>query len=213
MILNAIIDQEVYTLNVPDAVIDQAGDFFAQLDRDMDHGWQMSREWVDNPDRFQRCQIIADKLLTALDKENEKLGMLMAGYILARLPNVESVELDVQGEIQNNLFRFHEGAAATGADTPEAPAAGDTVATAPQPEAPSAAARGAMPSGLDKMQAMSQAGRDVTQVFKVGKGYRFSVFDHATGSWQDAPLAASEPEAERLRQEAFKARYQALQKP
>ena len=96
---------------------------------------------------------------------------------------------------------------------PEAPAASEDAAAAPEPETASAEARGAMPSGLDKMQAMAQAGRDVTQVFKVGKGYRFSVFDHATGSWQDAPLAASEPEAERLRQEAFKARYQALQKP
>ena len=108
MILKAIIDEQVYTLNVPDPVIERGGDFFDQLDRDMDQGWQMSREWVEAPNRLQRCQIIADKLLTALEKENEKLGMLMAGYILDRLPNVESVELDVQGEIQNNQFSFRD---------------------------------------------------------------------------------------------------------
>ena len=38
------------------------------MDQDMDAGWQMSRDWVDNPSREQRCQIVADKLLTALGK-------------------------------------------------------------------------------------------------------------------------------------------------
>ncbi|MBK5931597.1 hypothetical protein [Halochromatium salexigens] len=197
MILKAIIDEQVYTLNVPDPVIERGGDFFAQLDRDMDQGWQMSREWVEAPNRLQRCQIIADKLLTALEKENEKLGMLMAGYILTRLPEVESVELDVQGEVQNNQFRFRE--------------------TASQPLGPpldqaSSGPSNAPTAGLDKMQALAQAGQDVTQVFKVGKAYRFSVFDHASGGWQDSPLIATEAEAERLRQERFKARYEALQR-
>jgi hypothetical protein len=60
------------------------------------------------------------------------------------------------------------------------------------------------------MEAMAQAGQDVTKVFKVGKAWRFSVFDHASQSWQDSPLIATEQEAERLRQAAFKARYEAL---
>jgi hypothetical protein len=60
------------------------------------------------------------------------------------------------------------------------------------------------------MQAMAQAGQDVTKVFKVGKAWRFSVFDHASQSWQDSPLIATEQEAERLRQAAFKTRYEAL---
>jgi hypothetical protein len=58
---------------------------------------------------------------------------------------------------------------------------------------------------------MEQAANDVTPVFKVGKGYRFSILDHGTGQWQDSPLIATEPEAERLRQEAFKTRFEALQ--
>lgn len=206
MILKAIVDEQVYTLNVPAPVIEQATDFFDQLDRDMDQGWQMSREWVEAPNHLQRCQIIADKLLSALEKENNRLGMLMAGYILARLENVESVELDVQGEIQNNVFRFHQS------DTPNNPEAATTQPSpASAPGTSSAEDSGAMPSGLDKMGAMAQAGQDVTQVFKVGKAYRFSVFDHASSTWQDSPLVATEPEAERLRQQAFKARYEALQ--
>lgn len=203
MILNAIIDEQVYTLNVPDPVIERGADFFDQLDRDMDQGWQMSREWVEAPDQLQRCQIIADKLLTALEKENHKLGMLMAGYILTRLPAVESVELDVQGEVQNNRFSFK----AVPPDTASA-AANQATSSA---VIDTAAEEAGLPSGLNKMQAMAQAGQDVTQVFKVGKAYRFSVFDHASSHWQDSPLIATEAEAERLRQQAFKARYEALQ--
>jgi hypothetical protein len=175
---------------VPEALLAAAGPFFAQLDRDMDQGRQMSREWVGAPDRVQRCQIVADKLLTALEQENDKLGRLMAGYILARLPGVESVELDLHGEIQNNRFNL--------ADPQSAPAAPVRTVSGPG-------------GGLSKLAAMEQAGNDVTKVFKVGKGWRFSVFDHASGTWQDAPLAAGEAEATRLRQAAFKARYEALQ--
>ncbi|WP_462321030.1 hypothetical protein [Halochromatium sp.] len=244
MILEAIIDEQVYTLNVPDPVIERGGDFFDQLDRDMDQGWQMGREWVEAPDRLQRCQIIADKLLTALEKENEKLGMLMAGYILCRLPNVQSVELDIQGEIQNNQFQFNDAAtpsdapgvgvsagesvAAVAATTKGAATAWGSVAppvssnnedsSSTEPDSTEGSTDGnitgsasGLPKGLSKMQAMAQAGQDVTQVFKVGKAFRFSVFDHASASWQDSPLIATEDEAERLRQQAFKARYEALQ--
>jgi len=104
MILKAIIDDHEYSLNVPEAVIMQGEEYFARLDVDMDQGWQMSREWVQHPDQVERCQIVADKLLTALENENEKLGMLTAGYILSRMPDVDTVEIDIRGEIQNTQF-------------------------------------------------------------------------------------------------------------
>jgi hypothetical protein len=191
MILKAIIDDQEYTLNVPDAVVDRGEELFTKLDRDMDRGWQMSREWVPNPDRLQRCQIVADRLLTALETENHKPGVLMAGYILSRLPGVDSVTIDIHGEIQNTTFSFR--------DTPEIPD------QRPQPRRP-------MPSGLSKLEAMEHAGNDVTKVFKVGKGYRFSVFDHATGAWKDSPLIADKDNAERQRQAAFRERFEALQR-
>jgi hypothetical protein len=191
MILKAIIEDQEYSLNVPDELLAQAEAFFAQLDADMDAGWQMSREWVAKPDRVQRCQIVADKLLTAMEKENDRLGMLMAGYILSRMPGVECVEPDTHGEIQNTQFTVGEQQAGPRVHDREP-------TTAP-------------PAGLGKLQAMEQAGEDVTKVFKVGKGFRFSVYDHASGQWQDSPLIASQNEAERLRQQAFKARFEALQ--
>jgi len=104
MILKAIIDDHEYSLNVPETVITQGEEYFARLDVDMDQGWQMSREWVQHPNQMERCQIVADKLLTALENENEKLGMLTAGYILSRMPDVDTVEIDIRGEIQNTQF-------------------------------------------------------------------------------------------------------------
>lgn len=201
MLLKAIIDDQIYELNVPDALISQAQPFFDRLDQDMDAGWQMSREWVEQPDRLQRCQIVADKLLTALESENQKLGLMMAGYLIARLPGVESVELDVQGEIQNNRFNI-----ATHQPATEAPDSGDTAGPAAGAQVPESL------RGLSKLDAMEQAGKDVTKVFKVGRGWRFSVFDHASGAWQDSPTAPTEQDASKLRQEAFKARYEALQR-
>ncbi|MBK1646909.1 hypothetical protein CKO25_20235 [Thiocapsa imhoffii] len=216
MILKAIIDDQIYELNVPNAMIAQAQPFFDQLDADMAAGWQMSREWVEQPDQLQRCQIIADKLLTAIETENQKLGLLMAGYLIARLPGVESVELDIQGEIQNNRFRIAEQRPAPPAPT-DAPAApgrpgGQPDQLAAEAGEPAARVPGRL-RGLSKLAAMEQAGKDITTVFKVGRGWRFSIFDHATGTWQDGPLASSETDAARLRQQAFKARYEALQRP
>jgi hypothetical protein len=196
MILKAIIDDQEYSLNVPDQLLTEGEEVFAKLDADMDQGWQMSREWVAHPDPVQRCQIVADKLLTALETENHRVGMLMAGYILSRLPGVEAVEPDTHGEIQNTLF--------TVAEQPDAPAPTSPVAEAIPAAAP--------PVGLSRLQAMEQAGNDVTKVFRVGKGYRFSVYDHAADQWRDSPLAASREEAERLREAAFKERFEALQR-
>jgi len=94
VILKALIDDQIYSLDVPDSLIAQGDDFFGKLDQDMDRGWQMSREWVDHPNQIQRCQIVADKLLTALESENQRLGLLMAGYLLKRLPGLDEVEID-----------------------------------------------------------------------------------------------------------------------
>jgi len=182
MILKAMIDDQMLTLNVPGEVIAEAGSFFEQMEEDMDQGWQMSREWVPYPDKIQRCQIVANKLLTALENENERLGRLMAGYILSRLPEVDTVEIDTSGEMDQTRFTFRE--------TPE------PVGQATSP-----------PAGMDRMAAMERAGRDVTEAFKVGKGWRFSVYDHGAGAWVESPLFATQQEAEDARAQAFKQRF------
>ncbi len=104
MILKVVIDEKTIPIEVPDYMLVEAEEFFNKMDIDMDAGWQMSREWVDNPNNFQRCQIVADKILTSIHSENEKLATLMAAYILKKLPNISSVDIDTEGDMTQTSF-------------------------------------------------------------------------------------------------------------
>jgi hypothetical protein len=109
MKLNIIVDGRTNLFEVPDRLLIEAQDFFAKLDTDMDKGWQMSRDWVECPTAEQRCQIAADKILTAIDTDNEKLLMLMAAYILRTLPGVKSVNIDMTGDMnETDIIMEHE---------------------------------------------------------------------------------------------------------
>lgn len=99
MILNVIVEEQTYPIRVSDEMMGEAKDIFEKMDADMDRGWQMSRKWVDRPDDVQRCQIAADKILTAIETENEKLATLMAAYILKRMPSIDSVDIDISGDM------------------------------------------------------------------------------------------------------------------
>ena len=66
MILNIRIEDQDYPIEVPDQIVSEGSDYFQHLDQDMDKGWQMSRDWVQEPNQLQRCQIVGDKMLTAI---------------------------------------------------------------------------------------------------------------------------------------------------
>jgi len=210
MILQAIVDDTARTLRVPDELLARGEDFFAKLDADMARGWQMGREWVACPDAHQRCQIVANKLLTALETENERLGLLMAGYLLHRLPGLTAVELDPRGEMQNNRFHLAPAADAASATPPASAATSPVPDAVPEVAVLEIARRVRDGAKLNKLEALACASEEVTKVFRVGKGWRFSVLDPIGGQWHDAPLAATEHEAERLREQAFGVRYAAL---
>jgi hypothetical protein len=101
MILNVYLDDNLHPIEVPDDILDEAEEFFRKMDQDMDKGWQMGREWVENPDETNRCQIVADRLLTALEAGDKPMLLLMAGYILSRFPHVTRLDIDTSGEMQN----------------------------------------------------------------------------------------------------------------
>lgn len=187
MLLKLIIDDQMLTLNVPDVIVRGAEDFYARMDSDMDGGWQMGREWVQSPGVEQRCQIAADRLVTAIENENHQLGRLMAGYILARMPQIETVEVDTAGEIQDIRF---------------------TLGAAPSAPNPHAAPHASQP--VSRLEALEQAGREVTKPFRVGRQYRFAVLNHSTGLWEESPAIATEAEAEARRELAVKRRFDEL---
>ena len=104
MHFKVVIAEQVYAVEVPDGLLPDAAEFHAKLDRDMDRGWQMSREYVQRPDQLQRCQIVADKLLTSIINGNQTTAMLMAAYIALRVPGTTGVDVDASGEMQNTAL-------------------------------------------------------------------------------------------------------------
>ena len=193
MKLHVQVDERTLDVEIDDTKLVEAENFFQKMDRDMDQGWQMSREFVEKPDRTQRCQIAADRLLVALSSANETMVMLMAGYILTRLPNVSAVDIDTDGEMLETTFTFDSKAASPGATAPV------TTAVPPRPE-----------GRLNKMEALDRAGKEVTNVYRVGRVYRFATLDPATGQWSESAPMDDEKEAQALRAQAFKQRFNEL---
>ena len=99
MQLTIHIDDVTKTIEVTDDLLQEGEDFFNKMDSDMNNGWQMSRAWVDNPNKQERCQIAASKMLDAISAENETLLMLMAGYIMSRFSEVKEVRIDTSGDM------------------------------------------------------------------------------------------------------------------
>lgn len=202
MILKLLVDDQLYELNVPEAMLPQAATFFAKMDQDMDAGWQMGRDWVPAPDQTQRVQIATNKLFTAMENDNHNLGRLMAGYILTRMPDVDMLEVSATTEIQDIVVHRRE-VDSTPISAPAAPQVAPATPGSP-------AQTGTLPRGLGKMEAMAQAGKDVGQVFRSGKQWKFSLYNHVSGHWEESPAIADKTQAEAMRDFAFKKRYEEL---
>lgn len=99
MQLRIHVNDAVRDIEVPEHLLTEAADLFARMDADMNRGYQMSRTWVDNPNLEQRCQIVADRVLTALSNGNQEVGTLMAAYILNRAPNVRAIYFNTEGDM------------------------------------------------------------------------------------------------------------------
>ena len=99
MKLNVYIGDFSTQVDVADDMLSNAADIFAKMNRDMDQGWQMSQVWVDKLDNRQRCQVAADKLLIAVENENESMKMLMAGYIMTTMPGIRGIHISTDGDM------------------------------------------------------------------------------------------------------------------
>jgi hypothetical protein len=189
MKLNVVVDDRVYCVEVSLDMLREAEEFFQTMNRDMDRGWQMGPEFIENPDKVQRCQIAADKLLVSLSTANETLSMLMAGYILKHLPGVTGVRIDTGGEMLLTEMIYEK-----------------EPAHAPKP----LAVASPRTERLSKIDAIEQAGKDVTKVYKVGRSYRYAVRDPVTGEWVESPPMNNEQDAHAQRMRIYKQRLDEL---
>ena len=185
MELKVIIEDQLYTLNVPEELLQQAAEFFDKMDKDMDKGIQMSRQWVENPGLIERLQLVGNKLLTAIENENENLGRLMAGYILSRAPNIDTIDLDTSGEMQGTEVNFKKQAAPVSFSTPPGINMGMDLVD---------------PYGMDPAL-RENAEKKVSTVFKQGRIYAFSVFNSKTDNWETITVGKDESEALKMRDE------------
>ena len=185
MKLDVIIDDKTHRIETPSGMLEDAEEFFQKMDRDMDHGWQMGPEFVERPNADQRCQIAANKLLTAHAAQNELMMQLMAAYILKRRPGVQAVNIDTSGEMLGTELIFETGARRA---TRSAPAAGP----------------------LSAAEAQAQADKDVSPVYKVGRSWRFAIYDRSSDRWLESPFTDSEDEAKRQRDQTHARLLQSL---
>lgn len=106
MQLDVYFEERHHRVTVDPETFVSAAAIFTRMDRDMDGGWQMSREHVDRPNSTQRAQIVADKLATALDNDNRPLAEVMAAYLLSRMPTLQGVRVASDGEMQDTELLF-----------------------------------------------------------------------------------------------------------
>lgn len=78
--------------------IESGQPMFDVMDKDMDGGWRMGPEFVHHPDVTQRVQIVAERLMLALEGRNQNLLTAMAAYIVYRVPNIRELHIDTSGE-------------------------------------------------------------------------------------------------------------------
>lgn len=101
MILNLTIDERQAQIQISERVLQQGHDFFEKIDTDMNKGWRMGPEYVENPNQEQKIQIVADRLLVAIENSNKNLIDLLAGYIMTRDPSIKNIRIDINGDPLN----------------------------------------------------------------------------------------------------------------
>lgn len=101
MILHINIDQDSFELEVPPQLLEEARPIFADMDREFDRGQQMGRYWIDKPDDFQRCQVVADKLVSAFYRHDKRNIYIMSSYILHKIPGAREVNVNTEMEMQD----------------------------------------------------------------------------------------------------------------
>ena len=190
------IDERQLVMDIEDSLLSQAQDFFDKLDADMDRGWQWEREFVQNLDALQRCQIITDRMLGLLEGDRKDSATLLAAYILYKLPGVTQANINSNGEISLTEFSREP-----------IPETLQPASEAPPPEVPNLAP---VDGPLNPAQAAAKARKEVSLVYEVPGGYQFKMLDPEFGGWMASETFTDREAAEEIRTENFQFRFQQL---
>jgi len=105
--LIVLVADEERRISLSQGMLQDAAPIIDNMDRDMSRGWSLGPAFIPSPNRIQRCQIAANRLLTALHTNNEASVSLMAAYILSTMPETSTVVINVEGEAEETLFYDH----------------------------------------------------------------------------------------------------------
>ncbi len=108
--LRVITGDEEREVNVEADLMRDALSLLDKMDQDMDRGVQLSRRFVASPNRNERGQVVANRLLTALHTQNNASATLMAAYLIQRIPKLQSVVINIEGEAEDTFFYNEDGA-------------------------------------------------------------------------------------------------------
>ncbi len=69
-------------------------DFIARMDVDMDAGFSLAGQVVQQPDDMQRAYFVALKLFQSFMRENERLRVASCAWLCKRMPQLREVRVD-----------------------------------------------------------------------------------------------------------------------
>jgi hypothetical protein len=101
MNFNITIDEESYTLEVKEELMQELQGTHNEMDAEYDKGLQLGRYWVEAPTLEQRCQLTANKVVSAIHQENIRQFYVMASYILSKFPELKRVTVSSDFEISD----------------------------------------------------------------------------------------------------------------
>ncbi len=101
MNFNITIDEESYTLEVKDELMQELENIHKDMDEEYDKGIQLGRYWIDTPDLEQRCQLTANKVVSAIHQEKVRDFYLHSSYILRKFPELKRVTVSSDFEISD----------------------------------------------------------------------------------------------------------------
>jgi hypothetical protein len=106
MNFNITIDEESYTLEVSDAIMQELQGTIKEMDADFDKGAQIGRYWIETPSDEQRCQLAADKVVSAVHQQNVRLFYQMAAYVLTKFPTLKMATVSSDFEVSDIHFEI-----------------------------------------------------------------------------------------------------------
>ncbi len=90
-------DEQRWPIEFDPALLSEARDYFSKLDTDMAQGWQLGRHWIAQPTLEERCQIVAERLRIAVERQQRAPMAMLAAYLASRIPNLREVHIGEEG--------------------------------------------------------------------------------------------------------------------